>query len=176
MFSPLLVILSSNKVTNTHHFNHVPHLSCNQLYSCCVLFSEQRSAEQIHPESGAEHHHGTERSKLVIFITSRKHRASTERWSSLHFTHHSPLYHTSTDLVLLPLTMITVTHSYLLHASSVRLSRTTFTRNFLSRVALFDDVNFLAFFVQRIFHKRGFGGHTFTWHKFCASLCDQGER
>ena len=56
----------------------------------CVLFSESCSAEQTHPESGAEHQHGTERSYLVIFITcpitSRQHRASAERWSSLHFT------------------------------------------------------------------------------------------
>lgn len=73
---------------NTSHSSFIR----NELYSCCVLFSESRSAEQTHPESGAEHHDGTERSQLVIFttcpITSRQqHRASAERCrSSLHFT------------------------------------------------------------------------------------------
>ena len=78
-------------MTIHHHQSYHPTFVIDHVVLLyCVLFSESCSAEQTHPESGAEHQHGTERSYLVIFITcpitSRQHRASAERWSSLHFT------------------------------------------------------------------------------------------
>ena len=78
-------------MTIRHHQSYHPTFVIDHVVLLyCVLFSESCSAEQTHPESGAEHQHGTERSYLVIFITcpitSRQHRASAERWSSLHFT------------------------------------------------------------------------------------------
>ena len=79
-------------VMTTHHHQayHTTFVIDHVVLLYCVLFSESCSAEQTYPESGAEHHHGTERSYLVIFttcpITSRQHRAAAERCSSLHFT------------------------------------------------------------------------------------------
>ena len=78
-------------MTIHHHQSYHPTFVIDHVVLLyCVLFSESCSAEQTHPESGAEHQHGTERSYLLIFITcpitSRQHRASAERWSSLHFT------------------------------------------------------------------------------------------
>lgn len=107
----------SYKMKSWHDYSPSPsmsHSSLIMLYSCCVLFSESCSAEQTHPESGAEHQHGTERSYLVIFITcpitSRQHRASAERWSSLHFT--SVTIHLSLARVVF--FHLTVTQSFLL--------------------------------------------------------------